>query len=321
MRTQALEVLTMGRALVDFYPTRDGALSVGSRFETSVGGSPTNVAIAASRLGRRTGVISCIGADPLGLLLLKGLEAEGVDIRGVQVSGEVLTPVAVCEISPPDDFPLSIYRPAPAADQLIDRDKLDSQVIESANILWMTSSGLSGGIGRDAHYRALDLRNGNPVIIDLDLRPGFWASEREAKRVIREVLPGMSVAVGNVSESKFVTGVAEPHDAALALLDLGVQLAIVKRGPDGVLAKSKDFEMEASPIAVKIINGIGSGDAFGGALCDGLLAGLDMQQVIEFANAAGALVASRRGCSTAFGTRREVEALMGGRESSTPASS
>ncbi|HZC18264.1 MAG TPA: PfkB family carbohydrate kinase, partial [Rubrobacteraceae bacterium] len=102
----------------------------------------------------------------------------------------------------------------------------------------------------------------------------------------------------------------DPYEASAALLDLGLDLAIVKRGPEGVLARTAEGVVEAPPIEVEIVNGLGAGDAFGGALCHALLCGWDPEKTIEFANAAGAIVASRLACADDMPTTKEVEELL-----------
>jgi 5-dehydro-2-deoxygluconokinase len=101
-----------------------------------------------------------------------------------------------------------------------------------------------------------------------------------------------------------------PLEAARALLALGVELAVIKQGPHGVLAATAHEVVEAAPIEIEVVNGLGAGDAFGGALCHGLLAGWSLERTIRFANAAGAIVASRLGCADDMPTEDEVDSLL-----------
>jgi 5-dehydro-2-deoxygluconokinase len=107
-------------------------------------------------------------------------------------------------------------------------------------------------------------------------------------------------------------GETEPTRAAQALLERGIELAIVKQGPKGVLAMTADEVVEVPPVYVEVVNGLGAGDAFGGAICHGLLNGWGLERMVRFANAAGALVASRLECSSAMPTEAEVEQLLQG---------
>jgi 5-dehydro-2-deoxygluconokinase len=108
-----------------------------------------------------------------------------------------------------------------------------------------------------------------------------------------------------------VTGSADPLEASSALIEEGVQVAVVKRGGAGVLARTATGEViEVPAVEVTVKNGLGAGDAFGGALCHGLVSGWELERALRFANAAGAIVASRMLCADDMPTEREVEALL-----------
>jgi 5-dehydro-2-deoxygluconokinase len=138
----------------------------------------------------------------------------------------------------------------------------------------------------------------------------FWESMEAAHEQVAAALPLVTVAVGNLEECAVAVGEREPEAAAKALLAAGVELAVVKQGPKGVLAMTRNQRVEVPPTPVTVVNGLGAGDGFGGALCHGLLAGWPLERVLQFANAAGAIVASRLECSTAMPTSDEVEALL-----------
>jgi 5-dehydro-2-deoxygluconokinase len=303
-----LDLLSMGRTLVDLYPEQDGPLDAVTTYASSVGGSPTNVAIAAARLGRRTGVVSRVGDDPLGRYARAALAAEDIDVSQVVPVAGASTPVAVCEIQ--DPFPLTIYRPAPPVDLAIRPESLDRDALVSARILWTSLSGHAGEPSRAAHQRAAELRGRHDLILDLDYRPAFWNSEADAGAAARDALASATIAVGNIDECRIAVGATEPEDAATKLLATGVRLAIVKLGSEGVLAATPHERVAVRPIAIRQVNGLGAGDAFGGALCHGLLAGWALGELLAFANAAGAVVASRRGCSAAMPTAAEVGELL-----------
>jgi len=307
-----LDVVTIGRTLVDLYPLQDGPLEQVTAFEKSVGGSPTNVAVAAARLGYRSGVVSRVGDDAFGRFARSQLAHWGVDISQVRTVPGGVTPVAFCEISPPDSFPLTIYRPDPPVDVAIAVDELDMDAIVAARILWMTMSGLAAEPSRAAHHACVTSRSaGSHTVIDLDFRRAFWASEAEAATAARDALPYATVIVGNLDECRIVTGAKDAATAAHFLLSFGAALVIVKLGGEGVLGAIPGGRVTVAPIEVKVANGLGAGDAFGGALCHALLSGWELERALVFANAAGAIVASRRGCSIAMPTLNEIEDLAG----------
>jgi 5-dehydro-2-deoxygluconokinase len=315
MRVSAPEVLTMGRIGVDIYPLQTGVgLEDVSTFGKYLGGSATNVAVAAARYQRRAAVITRTGDDPFGRFIHRALRGYGVDDQYVTAVPELPTPVTFCEIFPPDDFPLYFYRWPKAPDLEIHREELDFDAIRAAGVFWVTVTGLSAEPSRSATLAALEARGRRGhTVLDLDYRPMFWPSAEQARPWVQEALRQVSVAVGNLDECEVAVGTREPLAAAQALHDLGVSLAVVKQGPKGVLAHDRSLAVEVPPVPVDVVNGLGAGDAFGGALCHGLLASWDLERVMRFANAAGAIVASRLACSDAMPTAAEVERLLGER--------
>jgi 5-dehydro-2-deoxygluconokinase len=305
------EVITMGRVSVDLYPQQIGVtLAEVETFAKSLGGSATNVAVAAARLGHPSAVITKVGDDAFGPYIRSALEDFGVDSRWVGTDPDLRTPLAFCEIHPPDDFPLLFYREPKAPDMNLTVEDLDLDEISAAPLFWMTGTGLSDEPSRTATLAALEQRPSGITVFDLDYRPMLWKSEEEAAHCYREALRHATVAVGNQSEVEVAVGTRDPFEASEALLDLGIELAIVKRGPDGVLARTSDGVAEAPPIEVEVVNGLGAGDAFGGALCHALLSEWDPERTIRYANAAGAIVASRLACADDMPTREEVEELL-----------
>ncbi|MET8472257.1 5-dehydro-2-deoxygluconokinase [Streptomyces sp. NPDC006422] len=308
-----LDVLTMGRVGVDVYPLQTGVgLAEVSSFGKYLGGSPTNVAVAAARYGRRSAVITKTGDDPFGVFVRTALEGYGVDASYVGTSDVAPTPVTFCEIFPPDDFPLYFYRLPKAPDLDIRPDELDLDAVVGASVFWMTGTGLCEEPSRAATLAALLHRaERGTTVFDLDWRPMFWSDPAQARVYYREALAHTTVAVGNLDECEVATGEREPYAAANALLAAGVELAVVKQGPKGVLAMDREGAVaELPPVPVDVVNGLGAGDAFGGALCHGLLSGWDVTRTVAFANAAGALVAGRLACSDAMPTAPEVEAKL-----------
>ncbi len=306
-----LEVITMGRVSVDLYPEQIGVpLAEVRTFAKSLGGSATNVAVAAARLGHKSAVITKVGDDGFGPYIRAALEGFGVDARFVGTDPDLRTPLAFCEIFPPDDFPITFYREPKAPDINIEVEDLDLEEISDVPLFWVTGTGLSEEPSRSTTLKALAARSGKITVIDLDYRPMLWGSREETERWYREALGHATVAVGNQEEVEVAVGTDDPHEASRALLDLGLELAIVKRGPEGVLARTFAGVVEAAPIEVEIVNGLGAGDAFGGALCHALLSGWDPERAIRFANAAGAIVASRLACADDMPTADEVEDLL-----------
>ncbi len=312
--TEPLDVLTIGRVGIDLYPLQDGVgLGEVTTFGRYLGGSATNVAIAAARHGLRTAVITRTGEDPFGRFVHDELLRLGVSDRYVSTVVGLKTPIAFCEIFPPDHFPLYFYRDPLAPDLVIHEAELDLAAVRAARIYWSTVTGLSREPSRSAHFSAWSAQErGSHTVLDLDYRPMFWESPQQANAQVERALGQVRVAIGNREECEMAVGESDPHRAADALLERGVELAIVKQGPWGVLAKTRSETVEVPAYPVSVVNGLGAGDGFGGALCFGLLKEWPIRRIVEFANVAGAIVAGRRECSTAMPTTAEVDALLEG---------
>ncbi|MBD0347682.1 MAG: 5-dehydro-2-deoxygluconokinase [Thermoleophilia bacterium] len=307
-----LELLTVGRVSVDLYPEQIGVpLEEVRAFRKMLGGSPANVAVAAARLGRRTALVTKVGDDPFGRYVRRALEEFGVEASRVGTHPSLRTPLAFCEVFPPDRFPLLFYRAPRAPDLELEPGDIDLEAVASVPLFWTTGTGLSEEPSRSTTLEALERRGRRQVTVhDLDYRAAFWSRTEEAAGWNRRALAHATVAVGNEDEVAVVLGERlEPREAASALLELGVELAVVKLGGAGVLAATSSTSAAVPAVAVEVVNGLGAGDAFGGALCHGLLAGWPLERTLRFANAAGAIVASRLGCADEMPTLAEVEAL------------
>ena len=314
--TAAPQVVTMGRTGVDIYPLQHGVgLEEVRTFEKFLGGSATNVAVAVARHGHSVRLVTKVGNDAFGRYVRREAERLGVDpasISALDGAGPP-TPVTFCEIFPPDDFPLWFYRWPTAPDLLLQEDDLPLDLVRDAEVFWATVTGLSQEPSRATHHAAWAARQrARHTVLDLDYRPMFWADVAEAHAEVERALELVTVAVGNAQECEVAVGEVDPQRAADALLDRGLDLAVVKQGPRGVLAATRDERVEVEPFPVEVVNGLGAGDAFGGALVHGLLEGWDLERTIRFANVAGAIVAGRLECSTAMPTPDEVDAALAG---------
>ena len=308
------DVITIGRVSVDVYPLQVGVgLEDVTSFGKFLGGSATNVAVAAAKYGLKSAVITRTGNDPFGKYIHNELVRLGVSDEFVSGVTGLNTPVVFCEIFPPDDFPLYFYREPKAPDLEIKASELDLDAIRDVKIYWSTVTGLSQEPSRSSHFAAWEARGRKEnTILDLDYRTMFWNSPEEATAQVSRALEHVTIAIGNKEECQVAVGETNPMRAADALLERGVELAIVKQGPKGVLAKTKHETVEVPPYLVDVVNGLGAGDSFGGAICYGLLQGWGLERLLKFANVAGAIVAGRLECSTAMPTRDEVEEILEG---------
>ena len=307
-----LEILTFGRSSVDLYPEQHNvALADVDTFRKAIGGSPTNVAVAAARLGRRAALINRVGDDPFGAFIRQGLRRYGVHDAFIATDPELLTPVVFCELLPPEEPSLYFYREPRGPDMNISLDDLPVDAIRSVPLFWMSGSLFAEDPSRSAGMEALRLRNRSThTVMDLDYRPMFWESPEQATEFISPSIDLCTVVVGNRDECEIAVGTGLPDEAADRMLERGVSLAIVKLGADGVLVATTETRTIIDPIPIPVVCGLGAGDAFGGSLCHGLLAGWDPIEIVTRANAAGAIVAGRLMCSDDMPTQVEIDHLL-----------
>ncbi|MBF6241850.1 5-dehydro-2-deoxygluconokinase [Nocardia otitidiscaviarum] len=307
-----LEVLTVGRVGVDLYPEQSGVpLAQVRTFAKFLGGTATNVSVAAARLGRRAAVLTKVGPDGFGDYVRTALEGFGVSARYVSTAPDLLTPVVFCELNPPADPPLLFYRLPTAPDLTLTEDEVPWDTVDSVPLLWVTGTGVSAEPGRSTQREMLRRRGRRGhTVLDLDYRPMFWPDEHTAHTEIDWMLDHVNVVVGNRTEAKVAVGTDDPDTAADRLLARGVELAVIKRGAEGVLVATADDRATVPPCRVEVVCGLGAGDAFGGALAHGLLAGWDPHRIATYANAAGALVAAQLACADAMPTATEIEELL-----------
>ena len=311
-----LDLLTVGRISIDLYCDQVGAdWHAAGSFSKAVGGSPTNVAIAAARLGHRSAVFTKVGEDPFGEVAIGQLRDFGVDTRFVGVEPGTVTPLAFAVLDPPADPQLLFRRDPPVPDFQLRPGDVDPATVTEVAILWVTASALSQDPSASTAAGMLQARGRRRhIVLDLDYRPTFWRSRADASARIGAAVEHATIAVGNREECAVAVGTEDPREAAARLRAKGAEVAIVKLGGDGVLLSSAQAERLLEPPPIEVLCGLGAGDAFGGALCHGLLSGWPHERTIAFANAAGGIVASRLLCSQAMPYEPEVRALLEGEE-------
>jgi 5-dehydro-2-deoxygluconokinase len=311
----ALELLTIGRIGVDLYPEQSHVpIARVQTFAKSIGGTATNVAVAAARLGRRAAVLTRVGDDPFGEYVRLALADEfDVDTRYIGVDPDLPTPIVFCELDPPEDPRLIFYREPKAPDMNLEAADLDLDAVRDVPILWVAGSCFSDEPTRSTVWTALEARRRRiHTVLDLDWRPMFWPSPEEGGKQIGAALDHVTAAIGNRAECEIAVGTGDHEEAARRLLDRGLAIAIVKLGGEGVFVATASGTRElVPPVPVEVVCGLGAGDAFGGAICHALLSGWDEVRAVRFANAAGAIVASRLLCAAAMPTLDEVLAASG----------
>jgi 5-dehydro-2-deoxygluconokinase len=319
------ELLTIGRVSVDLYAEQVGvSMTEVTTLRKSIGGTSTNVAVAAARLGHHAATVTKVGDDQFGRYVRHALEHTfGVDARWVATDPELPTPLAFAELDPPEDPSIIFYREPRAPDQNLLLDDVDLDVVAEVPVLWVPASRFAWEPSRSTVTDILRARGRRShTVLDLDWRPMFWESPAAATEQISPVLDHVTIAIGNRDECEIAVGSREPDEAADRLLERGVEVAVVKLGGDGVMVATADGTRERiAPFPVDVVCGLGAGDAFGGAFCHGLLSGWDLVRTVRYGNAAGAIVAGRLTCADAMPTVSEVDEFIAARTPSSPSSS
>lgn len=322
------DLLSVGRANLDLYSQDIGAdFEDATGFDAMVGGSPTNIAIGVSRLGLRSTLLSAVGTDRTGDFVLRSLRDEGVDTHLVgRVDGK-LTSLALLGVKPPDDFPLSFYRDDPA-DIYIDPDIVRGFPFADVRAVQVSGTAFSRGPCAEAAFASLELASqaGVPTYVDLDLRPTEWDTPADFGSAIARALPNIDVLIG--TEAEFLAALLQPPDAPLShdavppdqlgaldtavdgLLGRGPSVVVRKRGEAGATVVTAAGGIDIAGFAVDVVNTVGAGDAFAAGLIRSRILGHAWEESVRFANACGAIVVTRHGCSLAFPTVDEVERFL-----------
>jgi 5-dehydro-2-deoxygluconokinase len=296
--------VVVGRLGCDLPPDGIGVpLAAVRSFVRHPGGFGGNVATGLARLGVRTALVAAVGDDGHGAFLLRRLRAEGVDTAAVRVVPGVRTPLAFYEAFPPDDFPVTFY-PTPAYWALEPR-QLAGALLDAP--VWLVSATAFGHepartVLREA-VAARRARGGGTVILDLDWRPMLWEREEDAVAVTAGLVGLADAVIGSAEE--FAGVGLDPG----ALAATGRPDVYLKRGPHGAAHLAGGTAIEAAPVPVETVCGIGSGDAFAAAVVEGIVAGRGPEERLARANAAGALLASRLECSAAMPTQAELQEM------------
>jgi 5-dehydro-2-deoxygluconokinase len=312
------DLITMGRASIDLYANDVGAAFPDIKsFAAYVGGSPTNIAVGARRLGLKAAVLTAIGDDPVGEFILKFLNTEGVETRFIPRKPGLRTSAVVLGIEPPDKFPLVYYRDN-CADIALSIDDVFATPMAHCRVFEFSGTGLSKEPSRSANFFAAEQAKtaGASVVLDLDFRPNQWHDPRAFGVVIRSVLPLVDIVLGTEDECKAVT-LADPAQvrvehsqisgarvggdvevAVSAMHQRGPKVIVVKRGERGATVFEQERPPEDVPgFPVEIYNVLGAGDAFAAGFIYGLVKGWTYYKSARMGNAGGAIVVTRHGCA------------------------
>jgi 5-dehydro-2-deoxygluconokinase len=291
-----IEAAVIGRVGVDLYPNEiETPLAEVRTFTRFVGGFAGNVATGLVRLGVRSAIVSRVGADGHGDYVRSWLAGEGVDVRFLGTDPYWLTPPTFCEVWPPDRFPITFYRKPTAPDWQLEPVDVAAAEIVDAPILYATGTGLAQSPSREATLAALRAHAGT-TIFDLDWRPTLWDDPAAYPALAAQAVAAADITIGNEEE----VAAAQVQPATLVL----------KRGARGATVFEGGEETDVPGFPVEVVNGLGAGDAFAAAVGQSLLAGQPLVDAVRRGTVAGAIVASRLGCSEAMPGLDELEAAL-----------
>jgi 5-dehydro-2-deoxygluconokinase len=295
-----IEAAVLGRVGIDLYPRKlRTPLREIRTYTRYVGGFAGNVCTGLARLGIRPAIVSRVGDDGHGEFVRDFLSGEGVDVRFLRADPDWLTPPTFCEIWPPDDFPLLFYRRPTAPDWQLSPEDYAGDEVASARILYVTGTGLAQSPSRETTLGALRGHRGTSIL-DLDWRESLWDDPEAYPSLAQEAAAAADVVVGNEDEIAVAGGLD-------ALLELGPEAVIVKRGGEGATLFQNGERTDVSGVPVDVVNGLGAGDAFAAGLGYAIVRGLGILEGVRLGNAAGAIVATRVACSEAMPTLDELE--------------
>lgn len=312
MVEENLDVITVGRISLDFYANESNVgFDKVKTFTMSIGGSPTNVAIAASRLGSKSALVTNIGNDSFNDYVISKLKEFKVNTDFIEVDQTEFTPAVFAAMDDPFNPSMFFNRAKSAPDTKVEKSRLDDELVKKVKVFWISACALAQGETAASIKSWLTIRNNaSHTILDLDYRPSFWENEAVAKKVTLEAISKSTVLVGNRREFEVVSGLTDPKQISKRFLGDQISTVIVKLGEQGVYLSSKDEEYLLPPLKVDVRCGLGAGDGFGGMLIHGLLNSWSLEKIGNYANVAGAIVASRLMCSDAMPTMSEVEAMV-----------
>ncbi|WHP81871.1 bifunctional 5-dehydro-2-deoxygluconokinase/5-dehydro-2-deoxyphosphogluconate aldolase [Edwardsiella anguillarum] len=321
------DVICMGRVAVDLYSQQIGArLEDASSFAKYLGGSSGNVAYGTARQGLRSSMLARVGDEHMGRFLREELRQVGCDTCHLIIDKERLTALVLLGIKDQDTFPLIFYRDN-CADMAISADDVEEAYIASSRCLAITGTHLSHPQTRNAVLTALGYarRHGVRTVLDIDYRPVLWgltslgdgetrfiAADR-VSRELQEVLHLFDVIVGTEEEFHIAGGSIDTLQALTQVRRVSPATLVCKRGARGcsvytdAIPSRLDDGLTVTGVRVEILNVLGAGDAFMSGLLRGYLNDEGWEQSCRYANACGALVVSRHGCSPAMPSKIELD--------------
>lgn len=312
------DVIALGELLIDF--TMNGQSEQGNNmFEACPGGAPCNVLALLNKMGKKTAFIGKVGKDQFGALLRDTITEAGIDASNLMVDENVNTTLAFVHTFPDGDREFSFYR-NPGADMMLTADEVNPEVVKDTKVFHFGTLSMTHEGVREATKKAVETAKANGCLVSFDpnLRPPLWSSLDLAKEQMEYGFGKCDILKISDNEIQFVSG-KEDYDEGIAYLQetYNIPLILLTMGKDGSRAYYKDMCVERPGFSVKAIETTGAGDTFCGSSLNYLvdhdfenLTEEQLGEMLTFANAAAALVTTKKGAIKAMPVKEEVLELI-----------
>ena len=312
------DVIALGELLIDF--TMNGQSEQGNNmFEACPGGAPCNVLALLNKMGKKTAFIGKVGKDQFGTLLRDTITEAGIDASNLMVDENVNTTLAFVHTFPDGDREFSFYR-NPGADMMLTADEVNPEVVKDTKVFHFGTLSMTHEGVREATKKAVEIAKANGCLVSFDpnLRPPLWSSLDLAKEQMEYGFGKCDILKISDNEIQFVSG-KEDYDEGIAYLQetYNIPLILLTMGKDGSRAYYKGMRVERPGFSVKAIETTGAGDTFCGSSLNYLvehdfenLTEEQLGEMLTFANAAAALVTTKKGAIKAMPVKEEVLELI-----------
>ena len=312
------DVIALGELLIDF--TMNGQSEQGNNmFEACPGGAPCNVLALLNKMGKKTAFIGKVGKDQFGAILRDTITEAGIDASNLMVDENVNTTLAFVHTFPDGDREFSFYR-NPGADMMLTADEVNPEVVKDTKVFHFGTLSMTHEGVREATKKAVETAKANGCLVSFDpnLRPPLWSSLDLAKEQMEYGFGKCDILKISDNEIQFVSG-KEDYDEGIAYLQetYNIPLILLTMGKDGSRAYYKGMRVERPGFSVKAIETTGAGDTFCGSSLNYLvdhdfenLTEEQLGEMLTFANAAAALVTTKKGAIKAMPVKEEVLELI-----------
>ena len=314
-QNRPMDIIPIGRVAIDFNPTDiHKPLEESKNFNKYVGGSPANIAVGLSRLGKKVGFIGKVSDDSFGKFVINYFKENNIDTTEVATckNGESLG-LTFTEIKSPTESSILMYRNG-IADLMLESNEISEEYIKNAKAIVVSGTALSASPSREACFTAVEYakKHGTIVIFDVDYRSYTWKSKEEVAIYYSLIGRLSDLIIGSKEEFELMEGIAnfeDKSDIAIANRWLAYEnkIVVIKHGKEGSVAYTENSSYKIKPFPVKLLKSFGGGDAYASAFIYGLMEGWDIIDALEFGSASAAMLVASHSCSEDMPTADEIQ--------------